>query len=63
METVRIEDFEDHVDAEVRVQGWLHKKRSSGKLRFLSVRDGSGFAQAVVSKKPRFPDFLMNPGN
>jgi asparaginyl-tRNA synthetase len=51
METVRIADFKDHVDEEVRVEGWLNKKRSSGKLRFLSVRDGSGFAQAVVSKK------------
>jgi asparaginyl-tRNA synthetase len=34
----------------VRVQGWLHNKRSSGKLQFLTVRDGSGFAQAVVVK-------------
>ena len=32
------------------VQGWLHNKRSSGKLQFLIVRDGSGFAQAVVAK-------------
>ena len=30
--------------------GWLHNKRSSGKLQFLIVRDGSGFAQAVVAK-------------
>ena len=34
----------------MRVQGWLHNKRSSGKLQFLTVRDGSGFAQAVVVK-------------
>ena len=33
------------------VRGWIHNKRSSGKLQFLIVRDGSGFAQAVVSKK------------
>ena len=39
-----------HVGEEVRVQGWLHNKRSSGKLQFLIVRDGSGFAQAVVAK-------------
>jgi asparaginyl-tRNA synthetase len=50
METVRIVDFRGHVGAEVRLQGWLHNKRSSGKLQFLIVRDGSGFAQAVVAK-------------
>jgi asparaginyl-tRNA synthetase len=46
----RISDFRNHVGQEVRVQGWLHNKRSSGKLQFLIVRDGSGFAQAVMAK-------------
>ncbi len=32
----------------VRVSGWLYNARSSGKLRFLVVRDGSGYLQAVV---------------
>jgi asparaginyl-tRNA synthetase len=50
METVRIVDFKNHAGQEVRVQGWLHNKRSSGKLQFLIVRDGTGFAQAVVAK-------------
>ena len=50
MNTVRIVDFGSHVGEEVRVQGWLHNKRSSGKLQFLIVRDGSGFAQAVMAK-------------
>ncbi len=49
-ETVRIADFGRHVGGEVRVQGWLHNKRSSGKIQFLIVRDGSGFAQAVVAR-------------
>jgi len=47
---VRIADFRGHVGEEVRVQGWLHNKRSSGKLQFLIVRDGSGYAQCVVAK-------------
>ena len=47
---VRISDFKNQVGKEVRLQGWLHNKRSSGKLQFLIVRDGSGFAQAVVAK-------------
>jgi asparaginyl-tRNA synthetase len=50
MNTVRIADFGRHVGEEVKVQGWLHNKRSSGKLQFLIVRDGSGFAQMVVVK-------------
>jgi asparaginyl-tRNA synthetase len=49
-EVVRIADFAGHVGAEVAVRGWLHNKRSSGKLQFLIVRDGTGQAQAVVSK-------------
>jgi asparaginyl-tRNA synthetase len=44
------------VDEEVVVRGWLHNKRSSGKLRFLIVRDGSGYAQAVVFKKAVSPE-------
>jgi asparaginyl-tRNA synthetase len=50
MKTVRIADFGAHVGEEVLVRGWLHNKRSSGKLQFLIVRDGSGFAQAVMAK-------------
>ena len=45
--SVRISEFEGHVGAEVTVRGWLHNKRSSGKLQFLILRDGSGYAQAV----------------
>jgi asparaginyl-tRNA synthetase len=47
---VRIADFRGYVGEEVQVQGWLHNKRSSGKLQFLIVRDGSGYAQCVVAK-------------
>jgi asparaginyl-tRNA synthetase len=50
MKTVRIGDFRSHVGEEVLVQGWLHNKRSSGKLQFLTLRDGSGYAQAVLAK-------------
>ena len=50
MNIARIADFGRHEGQEVKVQGWLHNKRSSGKLQFLIVRDGSGFAQAVVAK-------------
>jgi asparaginyl-tRNA synthetase len=47
---VRIGDLKHHVGAEVRLQGWLHNKRSSGKIQFLIVRDGSGYAQMVLAR-------------
>ena len=33
----------------VRLRGWLYNKRSSGKLHFLEVRDGTGIVQCVVA--------------
>ena len=56
MNTVRIEEFGAHVGEPVRVFGWIHNKRSSGKLQFVILRDGSGYAQAVVSKKQVAPE-------
>jgi len=47
---VFIEDIGKHDGEEVTIKGWLHNRRSSGKIHFLIVRDGSGFIQAVMSK-------------
>ncbi|UCF21643.1 MAG: asparagine--tRNA ligase [Gemmatimonadota bacterium] len=47
---VYIKDLAGHVGGEVTVQGWLHNKRSSGKIAFLIVRDGTGLVQGVMSK-------------
>jgi asparaginyl-tRNA synthetase len=47
---VYIEDIGTHEGEEVTIKGWLHNRRSSGKIHFLTVRDGSGFIQAVMSK-------------
>jgi asparaginyl-tRNA synthetase len=47
---VYIEDIGKHEGEEVTVKGWLHNRRSSGKIHFLILRDGSGFIQAVMSK-------------
>ncbi|MDP9191572.1 MAG: asparagine--tRNA ligase [Acidobacteriota bacterium] len=49
--TVRIKELPQHVGESVSVNGWLYNKRTSGKLQFPIVRDGSGFVQCVVSKK------------
>ncbi|WP_195570877.1 asparagine--tRNA ligase [Paenibacillus sp. 1001270B_150601_E10] len=48
--TCVIRDVNRHVDEEVRIGCWLHNKRSSGKIQFLQLRDGTGFIQGVVVK-------------
>ena len=49
-ESVRIESLNRHVGQDVTIEGWLYNRRSSGKLEFLQVRDGSGVVQCVASK-------------
>ncbi|MGH2349589.1 MAG: asparagine--tRNA ligase [bacterium] len=47
---IRIEQAANHVGAAVEIRGWLYTKRSSGKIHFLLVRDGSGLMQAVMTR-------------
>jgi asparaginyl-tRNA synthetase len=47
---VYIEDIGNHEGEAVTIKGWLHNRRSSGKIHFLILRDGTGFIQAVLSK-------------
>ena len=45
-----IDEIARYAGQHVTIRGWLHKRRSSGKIHFLTVRDGTGFIQAVMSK-------------
>lgn len=56
METVLIKNLGDHVGQPVTIQGWLYNRRSSGKIQFLIVRDGSGLVQGVMVKKEVAPE-------
>jgi asparaginyl-tRNA synthetase len=47
---IYIEDIGTHEGEDVTIRGWLHNRRSSGKIHFLILRDGTGFIQAVMSK-------------
>jgi asparaginyl-tRNA synthetase len=47
---VYIKDLAEYVGKEVTLKGWLHNKRSSGKVKFLILRDGSGLLQCIVFK-------------
>lgn len=46
-----IKNFKDNIGKEVTVQGWMFNKRSSGKIAFLELRDGSGETQGVLVQK------------
>lgn len=45
---IYVEEIHQHVGQEVILAGWLYNKRSSGKIHFLLVRDGTNTIQCVV---------------
>jgi asparaginyl-tRNA synthetase len=47
---IYIKDLSAHVGEEVTLKGWLYHKRSSGKVKFLILRDGTGYLQCIVFK-------------
>ena len=53
---VRIADIARYENQDVELRGWLYNRRSSGKLHFLQLRDGSGILQAVMSKGEVSPE-------
>ena len=48
---IRISDLKNHVGKNVRLDGWVYNKRSSGKIWFIIIRDGTGYSQGVVIKE------------
>ncbi|MCD6455157.1 MAG: asparagine--tRNA ligase [Candidatus Aminicenantes bacterium] len=53
MEWVYIEDIGKYVGKEVEIRGWVYNKRSSGRIRFLLVRDGTGIIQSTAYSKEK----------
>ena len=51
MKTIQIIDSKSHVGETVKLGAWIANKRSSGKIAFLQLRDGSAFFQGVVVKE------------
>jgi asparaginyl-tRNA synthetase len=56
MATTTIRHIGEKAGQTATVQGWLFGKRSSGKIQFLIVRDGTGYLQAVVPKAEVSPE-------
>ena len=47
---IRISQMAQHIGEEVVLKGWLYNARSSGKIQFLVVRDGTGLCQGILEK-------------
>ncbi len=50
MQNITISDLGKYVGQEISLQGWLYNKRSGGKIKFLVLRDGTGYLQCVYFK-------------
>jgi len=48
MKRIYIEEIGHYKGEEVEIRGWVYNKRSSGKVRFLLVRDGTGIIQTTI---------------
>ena len=50
MEKIRINKIENYIDKEVKINGWVYNSRRSGKIGFLTMRDGFGLLQCIIVK-------------
>ncbi len=57
-EIVRVTELSKHISEEVTIQGWVYSRTDKGKLVFLLVRDGTGFAQCVAFKGDLAPELF-----
>jgi asparaginyl-tRNA synthetase len=56
MPFARISELPNHVGQTVTVRGWVTHLRSSGKIAFIVMRDGTGILQSVVVKSQVSPE-------
>ncbi len=57
-QTIRIEDISHHDGQRVTLQGWVYNRTDTGKLVFLWIRDGTGFAQCVFFRGNVAPELF-----
>jgi len=56
MNQTYISDLQKHIGDEVTLKGWLYNMRSSGKLMFPQLRDGTGITQCAAAKNSVSPE-------
>jgi asparaginyl-tRNA synthetase len=59
MKKIYIEELEKYIGQEIELSGWVTHKRSSGKIRFIVMRDGTGICQLVLVKNS-LPEEVFN---
>jgi asparaginyl-tRNA synthetase len=59
----RINEIAQYDGQVVTLHGWLYNRRSSGKIHFLQIRDGSGVIQAVMSRAAVGEDVFAQAGH
>jgi len=50
---ILIKDIKNYIDQEIQISGWLYNLRSSGKILFPIIRDGSGFLESIYLKNTK----------
>lgn len=58
MNTTTITNLNNNIDQQVSLCGWVYKNRSSGKVLFIVLRDGTGLCQCIV-EKGKVPDEIF----
>ena len=48
MEIIRINQISNYSDKTIKINGWVYNSRRSGKIGFLTIRDGFGLLQCIV---------------
>ncbi len=56
--TTTIDRLSEHVGKAVTLCGWVYKTRSSGKIAFIILRDGTGLCQCVLEKNEQTQPFF-----
>ncbi|MEA3377731.1 MAG: asparagine--tRNA ligase [Chloroflexota bacterium] len=56
--TIRIQDIAQHEGERVTLQGWVYNRTDTGKLIFVWIRDGTGFAQCVLFRDNVAPELF-----
>ncbi len=58
-----IREIPSKIGEKVKICGWLYNMRSSGKLRFLQIRDGTGFIQGIITQDEVADDVFKSTDN
>ncbi len=59
---VHVRDLGAHEGEEVSLRGWVYHRRDIGRIRFVVMRDGTGYVQGVVVAKEVTPDVFEAAG-